>query len=157
MKSAVIAMASIAGTLGVVAAIGFAQPDRLEPPAGPVEDTQPSLASISQQVATLGTGPGPASTHFAADRGEDGAGNFVTVATGSGVLDRLIVNKRTEPIGGWVELRIDGEFAGLFRAGYGPSTSAAGVQSQYDLNLRYEQSVAIDAAALGYLLLYTPD
>ncbi len=58
MKPATISLASIAGTLGVVAAIGFAQPDGLQPPAGPVDDTQPSLASISQQIADCAASSG---------------------------------------------------------------------------------------------------
>ncbi len=58
MKPAMISVASIAGTLGVVAAIGFAQPDGLQPPAGPVEDTQPSLTSIETKVDQLLLGSG---------------------------------------------------------------------------------------------------
>ena len=56
MKPATISIASIAGTLGVVAAIGFAQPDGLQPPAGSVEDTQPSLATIEQAILDLNSG-----------------------------------------------------------------------------------------------------
>lgn len=53
MKPATISILSIAGTLGLVAAIGFAQPDGIEPPPGMVMDTQPSLTSIDQKLDVL--------------------------------------------------------------------------------------------------------
>lgn len=56
MKHATISAVSILGTLGTVAAIGFAQPDGIEPPAGTVADTQPSLTSIDQKLDTLTAG-----------------------------------------------------------------------------------------------------
>lgn len=72
MKPTTISIASIAGMLGVVAAIGFAQPDGLQPPAGPVDDTQPSLASISQQVADLAGTAYPPSLRFSFESGIGG-------------------------------------------------------------------------------------
>ncbi len=46
---------SAAATLGLVAALGFAQPDGIDPPAGPVTDTQPSLASIEMALDDIAT------------------------------------------------------------------------------------------------------
>lgn len=40
-------------TLGLVAALGFAQPDSLDTQAGATTDTQPSLASIDQKLNAL--------------------------------------------------------------------------------------------------------
>ncbi|MEN1705945.1 MAG: hypothetical protein AAFR76_12490 [Planctomycetota bacterium] len=50
------------GTLTIAAAFGFAQPDGLEPPTGPVVDTQPSLASIDTKVDGVLLGQSSSST-----------------------------------------------------------------------------------------------
>ena len=49
-------LAASVGTLTIAAAFGFAQPDGLEPPTGPVVDTQPSLASIRAELDNLASG-----------------------------------------------------------------------------------------------------
>jgi hypothetical protein len=94
MKPAAIAVASIAGTLGVVAAIGFAQPDGLEPPAGPIDDTQPSLSSISQQVDALaGSGTFPPDLEFAYGQFTSGPATIIPASEGPFVrLHSVIVN-----------------------------------------------------------------
>jgi hypothetical protein len=51
-------LAASVGTITIAAALGFAQPDGLEPPAGPVTDTQPSLSSIDAKVDQLLVGSG---------------------------------------------------------------------------------------------------
>jgi hypothetical protein len=58
MKPITIAASSIVGTLGVVAAIGFAQPDGLQPPAGPVADTSPSLADLLDAIEQVASADG---------------------------------------------------------------------------------------------------
>jgi len=64
---------SAVGTLGLVAALGFAQPDGIDPPAGPVADTQPSLATLSQQITALAAGNGfPPNLQFAYQNGIGG-------------------------------------------------------------------------------------
>lgn len=47
------AMLTAAGTIGLAAAFGLGQPDGIDPPAGPVGDTQPSLTSIDAKVDAL--------------------------------------------------------------------------------------------------------
>ena len=47
------AAVAVAGTLGITAALGFGQPDGIEPPTGPVADTQPSLTSISNLISSI--------------------------------------------------------------------------------------------------------
>lgn len=47
------AMLTAAGTIGLAAALGLGQPDGIDPPAGPVGDTQPSLTSIDQRLANM--------------------------------------------------------------------------------------------------------
>ena len=51
-----IGLAASVGTLTIAAALGFAQPDGLEPPAGPVSDTQPSLTTINDSLQVSGSG-----------------------------------------------------------------------------------------------------
>ncbi|MEL6795655.1 MAG: hypothetical protein AAFO89_02420 [Planctomycetota bacterium] len=51
-------LAASVGTLTIAAAFGFAQPDGLEPPAGPVVDTSPSLSSIETKIDQLLLGSG---------------------------------------------------------------------------------------------------
>ncbi|MEL7484159.1 MAG: hypothetical protein AAFN41_07375 [Planctomycetota bacterium] len=96
MKPATIAIASVAGTLGVVAAIGFAQPDGLQPPAGPVDDTQPSLATIDarvqaieQAVLALAGSEAPSQIEYV-ERLD--IGNSTSLLNGSVLLDRVIVS-----------------------------------------------------------------
>lgn len=51
---ALVGLVSAVGVLGIAGAIGFAQPeDDLEPPPGPVVDTQPSLTTIQQAISSL--------------------------------------------------------------------------------------------------------
>ncbi|MEL6795654.1 MAG: hypothetical protein AAFO89_02415 [Planctomycetota bacterium] len=90
MKPATVSITSIAGTLGVVAAIGFAQPDGLQPPAGPVDDTQPSLATISQQIDALGgIGAFPPDLQFAFGSVGGGSSPPVFEAVPASVADEV--------------------------------------------------------------------
>jgi len=55
--------ATAAATLGLTAALGFRQPDGIEPPPGPVMDTQPSLASIDQRLQNIESNTGSSGPH----------------------------------------------------------------------------------------------
>ncbi|MEL7484160.1 MAG: hypothetical protein AAFN41_07380 [Planctomycetota bacterium] len=57
-------LAASVGTLAIAAAFGFAQPDGLEPPAGPVVDTQPSLAQVLNAVNQIGTDDSVSASDF---------------------------------------------------------------------------------------------
>lgn len=69
--------ATAAATLGLTAALGFRQPDGIDPPPGPVADTHPSLASISQQINDLAVGVDSQIFDFFATPRIDGGTSFV--------------------------------------------------------------------------------
>ena len=71
MKASTIITAAAAGVGTYIASsvIANAQPDGIDPPAGPVADTQPSLASIDQKLDNLllGGGSFPPDLRYAYD------------------------------------------------------------------------------------------
>ncbi len=108
MKPATISLISVIATLGTVAAIGFAQPDGIDPPAGPVSDTQPSLTSIDQKIEDIkdDLNPGP---YTAVHYSNITQGTSETLNIGNFRLIRVIMQKGavslTDPSGLALDLR----------------------------------------------------
>ncbi|MEL6329674.1 MAG: hypothetical protein AAFR38_08435 [Planctomycetota bacterium] len=87
MTKRAMSMVVAAGLVSIVGVAALAQIGPLTPPAGPVADTEPSLASIDQRLAVLETNAGaPVATDWAAF---DTAGT--TVVSSAPVLIRSII------------------------------------------------------------------
>ncbi len=85
------AIAASVGTLTIAAALGFAQPDGLQPPPGDVMDTQPSLASIESLLTGIPGGSAGAST--AVQFRGIASGTQVQIEAGTIRLERVIMQK----------------------------------------------------------------
>jgi len=57
-KHVIAACVTSVSIIGVFAALGFGQPDGIDPPPGPVADTQPSLTSIDLKLDGLAANAG---------------------------------------------------------------------------------------------------
>ena len=150
MKPATISIVSVAGTLGIIAAIGFAQPDGIDPPAGPVVDTQPSLASIDQRLASIQNTLGEEPWEFLViDTNTPSA-----TITGSRIqLGRVILSRGSLHISNSTDF--DFTFVSSREVVAGSYQNNEPIQ--YDLNFVIDGPVSIEntsASQEGYIVLY---
>jgi hypothetical protein len=140
MKPATIAFASIAGTLGVVAAVGFAQPDGLEPPDGMVTDTQPSLASISDQIASISSASdGPSSVVQVT--GLQAGGEF-QLSSGRVLIERVIMQRGFVRLDDAASVSLDLEAARILNTS---GATRRNVVFTYELNVVAESAIVFES------------
>lgn len=140
---------------------------QLDPPAGPIADSGPSLSEIAAAIGS-GGGTGAAAEWSFVGGADLPDGTVNDVLTGSGVIHAIKVNPQVSGTAnqggfGYIRVVVDGRVLGVFADNY-PDGSGGTPHGFYTLNVRYESDVDLvldsfgaGAGALGYTILYRAD